>query len=196
MSMKKLIVFLVLAGCIFFAYAAKAIVQPADTSAAKEASTDSVNKGLTSNQVFELEKMKLEQEKMENEMLMKDNPTDMVAILVPIAMFLFCFFIVFIVLYFQRKEREAKYRVIEKALEHGQTLPEGIFEEKKIKRQWSSVRTGIILLTLGIGIFLTFLLIDQKEASFLGIIPIFLGLGFLLIGWIENKKKNKLEKTE
>ena len=196
MIMKKLIVFLALTGFIFFGYTAKAVVQTTDPVTAKEVIEDSLNKGLTSNQLFELEKMKLEQERMKNEMMMEEGPTDLVAIFVPIAMFLVCFFIVFFVLYFRRKEREAKYRVIEKSLEHGQTLPEGIFEEKKIKRQWSSIRTGIILFTLGVGIFITFLLIDEKEASFLGIIPIFLGLGFLLIGWIESKKKNKLEKEE
>ena len=194
MIMKKLIVFLALTGFILFGYTAKAVVQTTDPVTAKEVIEDSLNKGLTSNQLFELEKMKLEQERMKNEMMMEEGPTDLVAIFVPIAMFLVCFFIVFFVLYFRRKEREAKYRVIEKSLEHGQTLPEGIFEEKKIKRQWSSIRTGIILFTLGVGIFITFLLIDEKEASFLGIIPIFLGLGFLLIGWIESKKKNKLEK--
>ena len=191
--MKKLIVFLVLAGCMFFGYTAKAVVQSADTSVVKEGSTDSIKKELSSKQLFELEKMRLEQE---NEKILHESPTDLVAIFIPISMFIVCFFIVFFVLYFRHKEREAKYRVIEKALEHGQTLPEGIFEEKKIKRQWSAIRTGIILLTLGIGIFITFLLIDEKETSFLGIIPIFLGLGFLLIGWIENKKKNKTEKAE
>ena len=91
MIMKKLIVFLALAGCMFFGYATKAVVQPADSSVAKEVLADSLNKGLTSNQLFELEKMKLEQEKMENEMMLEESPTDLVAIFVPIAMFLVCF---------------------------------------------------------------------------------------------------------
>lgn len=195
-SMKKLIVLLALVGFLFFGYAAKTTVQPADSSSTTTALSDSVNQKLTSDQLFELEKMKLEQIKMENEMMLEESPTDLVAIFVPISMFLVAFFIVYFVLYFRRKERDAKYKVIEKALEHGQTLPEGLFEEKKVKRQWSSLRTGVILLTLGIGIFISFLLINEKEASFLGIIPIFLGLGFLLIGWIEVKKKNQLEKSE
>jgi len=194
--MKKLIVLVALVAIVFCGYAAKAVGQRVDSTATTEELADSINKKLTSNQLFELEKMKLEHKQLENEMMLEESPTDMVAIFVPIAMFIFSFFTVFIVLYFQRKDREAKYRVIEKALEHGQTLPEEIFEKKKVKRQWSAVRTGIILVTFGIGIFLTFLLIDEKEASFLGIIPIFLGLGFLLIGWVENKKKNKIEKTE
>ena len=89
-----------------------------------------------------------------------------------------------------------------KALEKGQPIPDGLFvEPQKPQKKRYALNTGIICTAAGIGISLAFWLVSVFAAqlneiapavfmSFMsvGIIPILIGIAFLIIHLIEKKK--------
>ncbi len=95
-----------------------------------------------------------------------------------------------------RKRMELRAELYIKSLEKGEKFPEKLFETPKKKN--NSLKTGIILIAAAFGIALfAFLMSDtpgQAKLAYLGIIPLFLGLGFLIIHFIE--KKDGLDNEE
>ena len=100
-------------------------------------------------------------------------------------------------------ERQKRYdlqaKLYEKALEAGQPIPTDFFPETKKKR--NSLNPGIILTSIGIGIMVLFWLISIfliqvdsnavvafKSFAALGIIPLSIGIAFLIIHFIDKGK--------
>jgi len=86
-----------------------------------------------------------------------------------------------------------------KALEKGQPVPADLFAEPK--KSNIPLNTGIILMSAGVGISLLFVLMAisiaqiEKDAYFglmsvasVGVVPFLVGVGFLIIHYIEKKK--------
>jgi len=95
---------------------------------------------------------------------------------------------------FNHKQKESKLRadLMTKAIEHGQTIPNNLFETKEKK---SPLKKGIIWTAVGLGISLFFLmrsildpeLSDEMGNTAIGIIPLFVGIGYLLIHFLDKK---------
>ena len=114
------------------------------------------------------------------------------------------FAFVIIVLWLQSNEKHKRYQLqaelYTKALEKGQPIPTDLFAEPRKKR--NPLNTGIVCVSVGSGIALCFGLMylltgsDMKDDELilfrligsLGIIPIIIGLAFLIIHFIEKKK--------
>ena len=99
----------------------------------------------------------------------------------------------------RKKRYQLQADLATKALENGQPIPADLFAEIESKR--NPLNTGIILMSAGIGISLLFVLMAfslaqiEKDAYFglmsvasVGVVPFLVGVGFLIIHYIEKKK--------
>jgi len=125
--------------------------------------------------------------------------------LVTIVTLIIPFVFVIVVLWIKMKEKHQHHQLqadlYAKALEKGQPLPDNLFEEDK--KQHNPLHTGIILIAVSTGIILflwmLFSAIEKytpeaeglSSLSLVGMIPLLAGIAFLIIHFIEKKKKNQ-----
>ncbi|MDD4994208.1 MAG: DUF6249 domain-containing protein [Paludibacter sp.] len=111
-------------------------------------------------------------------------------------LFLICllpFVFVVVILFMQAKARnresQRRYDIYMKSLEMGQTIPEHFFDEpKKATQPSSNLKKGILWLVVGIGIVISFLIMHQNQGLIVGIIPGFVGIGYLLVHFLDKPK--------
>lgn len=116
-----------------------------------------------------------------------------ISVLIFTVPFIFTVLIVWIKSIEKRKHNQLQADLFTKALEKGQAVPKDLFA--KSDKEDSPLRTGIILVLVGIGIsFMLWVLIDVPEdrrVAIVGILPFFMGVAFLIIHLIEKKKKDR-----
>ncbi|SHF21816.1 DUF6249 domain-containing protein [Dysgonomonas macrotermitis] len=112
-----------------------------------------------------------------------------IVVIIMVVPFLFTLLIVYIKSMEKRKNNELMADLYQKSIENGKELPTDLFEAKNKNK---SLRTGIILVFIGIGIsiFLGAIANDGFTLKNMsgGIIPFFLGIGFLVVHFIWKKK--------
>lgn len=101
--------------------------------------------------------------------------------------------IVFIVFFFNYKNRKAKYRLAEQALASGQQLPENFFNNVE---KTEDIRTkGIKNVFTGIGLFIFLWAITSNfSIGCVGLLIMFTGFGQLVIYYTQESKKNDKER--
>lgn len=101
--------------------------------------------------------------------------------------------IVFIVFFFNYKNRKAKYRLAEQALASGQQLPENFFNNVE---KTEDIRTkGIKNVFTGIGLFIfLWAITDNFSIGCIGLLVMFTGFGQLVIYYTQESKKNDKER--
>lgn len=101
--------------------------------------------------------------------------------------------IVFIVFFFNYKNRKAKYRLAEQALASGQQLPENFFNNVE---KTEDIRTkGIKNVFTGIGLFIFLWAITGNfSIGCIGLLIMFTGFGQLVIYYTQDSKKNNKER--
>ncbi len=117
-------------------------------------------------------------------------------ILAPIIFFTGLFSAAVLIIFILTRHREKRARLlhetIRKLSENGQPIPSELFQEtSKKKLEWSpqaSLRNGVLLIATGVGITLMFLSLGVPWG--IGMVPLFAGVGFLLI-WILEKQNKK-----
>ena len=95
------------------------------------------------------------------------------------------------------KAKKRKFEVLEKAIERGHELPASFFN--KPQKKGNAFRRGIILFMLGIAIFVAALYPNNTRAnihSACALIPLFLGIGYLIIHFIEKAEQEKQQNKE
>jgi hypothetical protein len=104
--------------------------------------------------------------------------------------FAFPFVAVIITLSVRAKNAESKrrYDLYSKSLEMGQTVPEHFFDEPKKVNPSSNLKKGILWFVIGAGILISFIVMNQKEALIVGIVPAFVGIGYLLVHFLDKPK--------
>jgi len=100
--------------------------------------------------------------------------------------------------WFRSKEKHNRYKLLAelaaKALDKGQPIPADLFAEPKKKR--NPLNTGIICIAVGIGVALFIWLskgaipgsVQIGKAASLGIIPFLIGVGYVIIHFLEKGK--------
>lgn len=118
--------------------------------------------------------------------------------LISIAPFIFVILLIFISNRSRERERIRKYDLYHKSLEMGQTIPESFFDEPEKKRKGSNLQRGIIFLMVGLA-----LVIASQVGHFLenfmligGIIPAMVGIGYILVHFLEKPKNPEENKAE
>ena len=83
-----------------------------------------------------------------------------------------------------------------KAMEAGHPLPEGMFQAPNYRGKSDPLRTGIILVAVGVGISLALLLRGgdhRLRSAAIGLIPFFIGAGYIVVHFISGKSKSKAD---
>ncbi|HEX7027288.1 MAG TPA: DUF6249 domain-containing protein [Gammaproteobacteria bacterium] len=86
------------------------------------------------------------------------------------------------------KKEEMKFDTLKLMVEKGVPIPDNFSFADPAPDPGYSLRRGLILIALGIGIAVFFLLVNAPEAVGLSAIPFFIGLAYLLIWYIERNK--------
>jgi hypothetical protein len=155
-------------------------VKAQNEDSAKEAS---IYQKLTADQIFELQRKKIEAESH------TEMPFSASAIILICTLpFLFAGTIIVVNVRAKREESKRRYDLFHKSLEMGQAIPEHFFDEPKKENPISNLKKGIVWLVIGIGIVISFLVINEREGLIVGIIPGFVGIGYLLVHFLEKPK--------
>lgn len=97
-------------------------------------------------------------------------------------------FIVFIILYFRHKNRKAKMKVIEKAIENGATIPENVLKEYEEECNGYSKGIRNIFVGIGFGIFM-WALTGEFFLACIGILLICIGLGQVITHHVQKNER-------
>jgi Ca2+/Na+ antiporter len=147
---------------------------------------------LSAEQLMELEReeAKLEMERIDV-MGRNDMPLNGLGIVVIAIMpFVFVLLLLWIIGRERSKESIRKHDLYLKSLELGQTLPENFFEKPAQQMTSSNLKKGILWLAVGLALLIYFIIIHKNFALIAGIIPTFVGLGYLLVHFLDKPKNN------
>ncbi len=115
-----------------------------------------------------------------------------VAIVVPVAMFALIFAIVVAALYASFRKDRQHHETIRLALERGGEIPPALLLPRRKPR--SDLRRGILLLCAGLGLMVLLFKTAKESGSWTAaLIPIFLGIGYLVVHKLEGKSAKQLE---
>ncbi len=147
---------------------------------------------LTPDQLMELKKQELELKKKQVE---NDGRSEMPFNgfeLVLICMLPFIFVVVIIAVQVRAKKEEARrrYDLYAKSLEMGQSVPDHFFDEPKKVNPISDLKKGILWLVVGLAVLISFVVMHQTNGLIVGIVPSFVGIGYLLVHYLEKPKTN------
>jgi hypothetical protein len=100
--------------------------------------------------------------------------------------------IVGLILYFSFSRQRALHRTVRMMVEKGQPVPEALLNPPPAQRQRSDLRRGVVLTMIGIGVtaFLGAASEWEGGAWTLGLIPLLIGTGYLLVWKLDTKKDN------
>ena len=146
---------------------------------------------LSSDQIMQLERDRLELERQK-----VDANSGNKLPMSPFAIFMICllpflFAAVIIIGSIRSKSAESKrrYDLYSKSLEMGQTVPEHFFDDQK-KDPTTNLKRGILWFVIGLALLISFIVMGQKDALIVGIVPTFVGIGYLLVHFLEKPKTN------
>lgn len=150
---------------------------------------------LSPDQIMELKRQQMEVEKAKieansrNEMPLQGFHI----ILIVMTPFLFVIMLLIIGFYSRNRDAQRRYELYQKSLELGQPLPEHFFEEPKKQQPSTNLKKGIIALAVGLAIVISYWVIGNKFILVGGIIPAFVGLGFLFVHYLEKPKDSNTD---
>jgi len=144
---------------------------------------------LSPNQLAELKKQELEVQKqrVENEGRSDMPFTSFQLFLIVVLPFLFIPTVVYIITKAKKEASKRRYELYTKSLEMGQTVPDHFFDQPKASTS-SDMKKGILWLAVGLAILIYFIVIHKNNALIVGIIPTFLGIGYLLVHYLDKPK--------
>lgn len=130
----------------------------------------------------------------------------MIAIVVPVVAIIFGCSIALAGMYFQHQKKKLLHDTARLALEKGQPLPpdlisklscdESVEKPAAPRRPIDDIRTGLILIAVGFGIYLFFFALSVEKMRFAGAIPGLIGVALLLFGIVSAAlARNKADDT-
>jgi hypothetical protein len=120
------------------------------------------------------------------------------ALLVPIFGIIFTFgtpvILVAVILYYRMRKTRLLHETIAKLVEKGLPIPEALLSpESAPRRKRSDLRTGIILIAVGLGLTIFFYAVTgwvDGNGWAIGIIPLLIGLGYVVAWKLEPTNRN------
>jgi hypothetical protein len=132
---------------------------------------------LTADQLYELMQMKME----------KSADIPVVAPLIVAIVFGCPVLIVAAVLYFRQRRHAMMHRTLAAMIEKGTPIPPELLTPEP-RRRPSDLRRGIVLLMTGFGV-IGFFLAQKEEGWGLGLIPLLIGVGYLIVWKLDQRKQ-------
>jgi len=147
---------------------------------------------LSPDQLLELKQQELEVRKKEIE---KDSRQEMPfssfqLLLIVVLPFVFVTLIIYLTSMSKKEEAKRRYDLYTKSLEMGQSVPDHFFDEPKKTNPVSDLKKGILWLVVGIAILISFVVMRHTNGLIVGIVPTFVGIGYLLVHYLEKPKTN------
>ena len=105
--------------------------------------------------------------------------------------FVFVIIIIIINSFEKRKRDQQRAELYLKALEKGIELPPNFMEDPNKEKP---LQTGIILVSVGIGLSVFMYYAASPKMGTLGLIPLLLGIGFIIIHFVSKKENDSNEK--
>ncbi len=109
-------------------------------------------------------------------------------VIVPVTFFLFLAFVIALPMVLKARQARSRGEIARLIVERGGSIPSELLVPPTPPR--SDLRRGILLTALGLASVFFFLAVasDEPGVATLGLIPLFLGLGYLLYWWIERRR--------
>jgi hypothetical protein len=100
--------------------------------------------------------------------------------------------IVAVIMYFGFSKTRALHRTVRLMVEKGQEVPAALLNPPPAQRQRSDMRRGVLLLMVGLGLVVFFGVTADWDSGVwtLGMIPVLIGAGYLLVWKLEGRKDN------
>jgi len=145
---------------------------------------------LSPSQLVDLKKQELEVQKqrVENEGRSDMPFNGFQLFMICLLPFLFVATLVYIITKAKKDESKRKYDLYTKSLEMGQTVPEHFFDEPQKANPSSNFKKGTLWFMVGLALIISFVIIGEKDGLIVGIVPTFVGLGYLLVHYLEKPK--------
>ena len=98
--------------------------------------------------------------------------------------------IVAVIMYFSFSRTRSLQRTVRLMVEKGQPVPEALLNPPPAQRQRSDMRRGVVLVMVGIGLMIFLGAVSDWESGAwsIGLIPLLIGAGYLLVWKLEGKK--------
>ncbi|MDD3322341.1 MAG: DUF6249 domain-containing protein [Paludibacter sp.] len=153
---------------------------------------------LSADQILELKKAELDVQREKAEVFSRnDMPfSSSQLFLIVLLPFLFVATIVYITSKAKKDESKRRYDLYSKSLEMGQSIPEHFFDEPKKANGSSNIKKGILWLVVGLALLIYFIIMHKNNALIAGIIPTFVGIGYLLVHILDKPKAELTEKKD
>ena len=147
---------------------------------------------LSPNQLLEMKKgeQELEKQRIEAERHAEMPLPSVIIFLICALPFLFAGTIIVVNVRQKNIESKRKYDLYTKSLEMGQTIPENFFDEPKKANPASNLKRGILWLAVGLAVVLSFVVLHKTDGLILGIVPAFIGAGYLLVHFLDKPKSD------
>lgn len=111
-----------------------------------------------------------------------------------IAPFIFVVLVVLIMQIGKHLKRKQMNELALRYIELGKDIPQDLFKEEKDVK--NPLKIGIILSSIGVGMFVMFAIFLDLKMSSIAAVPFFLGLGFILIDFIERKHRSNNKQVD
>ena len=147
---------------------------------------------LSPNQLLEMKKgeQELEKQRIEAERHAEMPLPSVIIFLICALPFLFAGTIIVVNVRQKNIESKRKYDLYTKSLEMGQTIPENFFDEPKKANPASNLKRGILWLAVGLAVLVSFVVLHKTNGLILGIVPAFVGAGYLLVHFLDKPKSD------
>ena len=100
--------------------------------------------------------------------------------------------IVIAILIHKARRTQAIHETVVRLSEKGLPVPPELFVERRLDDASSSLHKGVILVAVGIGLTIFFLTLQDRHAPWgVGMIPLLIGVGYLIVWKLEGKKESK-----
>ena len=124
--------------------------------------------------------------------------------LIPLSFFIFCAGVLFIVIFYNWKDKKRRYELLEKAIEKGVEIPHNMLikpqKDKKEKHFFYYLKNGIFLAGIALSLIFLNVCLPYRESSVFMIGGVILGgiaLAFLVIAFFERASaKNRKSENE
>lgn len=100
--------------------------------------------------------------------------------------------IVIAILVHKARRTQAIHETVVRLSEKGLPVPPELFVERRPDDASSSLHKGVILVAVGIGLTIFFLTLQDRHAPWgVGMIPLLIGIGYLIVWKLEGKRESK-----